>query len=268
MSNRVYAQNIKVNKVIGEKEELVFSILQLALQKSSPESRIIQMNNEIPVGRLVEETDAGRIDLMWAGSSKELDNKLLAVRIPLLKGLLGHRIFIIRDGEQTRFDAIKELSQLSRYSAGMGHFWGSTRVLREAGLPVETSVKYKNLFHMLDGGRFDYFPRAAHEPWSEVKAHPDLSLQVEKKLLLIYPYAMYFYLKKSSLELHETLSSGLELAIADGSFDELFFSNPMIKSAVEESDFSQRTVMRIANPDMHPDTPIERAELWLDVASL
>ncbi|MCC2605177.1 diguanylate cyclase [Planctobacterium marinum] len=262
------ADTIKVNKVVGEKEELILSILELALRKSGNTRNLAQLDTEIPVGRLVEETDAGRIDLMWAGSSKVLDDKLNAVRIPLLKGLLGHRIFIIRQGDQARFDSVTSLSSLSQFTAGMGHFWGSTRVLKEAGLKVETSVKYQNLFHMLDGGRFDYFPRAAHEPWSEVKSRPELGLQVEKNLLLIYPYAMYFYLRKDSVQLHASILNGLEQAITDGSFDSLFFANPMIKSAVEESHFSHRVVMRIANPDMHPDTPVGRPELWLDIAKL
>lgn len=268
LASGVQAGTVKVNKVVGAKEQLILSILQLALSQSSPETEILQMETEIPVGRLVEETDAGRIDLMWAGSSKSLDEKLSAVRIPLLKGLLGHRIFIIRQGDQVRFDAVTDLNDLSELAAGMGHFWGSTRVLKEAGLQVETSVKYQNLFHMLDGGRFDYFPRAAHEPWSEVKAHPELGLAVEKKLLLVYPYAMYFYLRKDSLELQGTILQGLERAISNGSFDALFYANPMIKSAVEESHFSQRVVMRIANPDMHPDTPVNRPELWLDIEKL
>ena len=116
--------------------------------------------------------------------------------------------------------------------------------------------------------RFDYFPRAVHEPWSEVAEHPDLSLDVERKLLLIYPYAMYFYVKKGNRDLHQLLLNGLELAIADGSFDQLFYSNPMIKSAVEKTQFNQRVVMRIDNPAMHPETPLARAELWLDVAHL
>ena len=146
----------------------------------------------------------------------------MAVRIPLLKGLLGHRIFIIRNGDQKRFSRIDNLTHLSQLQAGMGRFWGSTKVLKEAGLPVVTSVKFKNLFHMLDGSRFDYFPRAVHEPWTEVAEHSELALDVERNLLLIYPYAMYFYMKQGNSRLHQLLMQGLELAIADCSFDKFF----------------------------------------------
>lgn len=262
------AAEIRVNKIEGAKEQLIFSILKLVVEKNSSDNQITQRKQEVPVARLVEETLAKEIDVMWAGSSSVLDDKLRAVRIPLLKGLLGHRIFIIRDGVQNKFNNINNLNELGRLKAGMGHFWGSTKVLRNAGLPVVTSVKYENLFHMLDGSRFDYFPRAVHEPWSEVSNHPDLPLTVEKRLLLIYPYAMYFYIRKDNEALYNLLATGLEAAIADGSFDELFFSSPMIKAALQQTEFSQRIVMRIDNPDMHPDTPISRPELWLNVSEL
>ena len=253
---------------MGSKEELIHSILKMSLSYSHKTDLLAQKEEEIPSGRLVVDTEEGNIDLMWAGSSAELDERLLAVRIPLLKGLLGHRVFIIREGDQPRFDTISTLTELSKLQAGMGRYWGATKVLREAALPVITSVKYKNLFDMLDGSRFDYFPRAAHEPCSEVKEHAQLPLTVEQRLLLIYPYAMYFYVKKDNHRLHQMLLSGLEKAIEDGSFDELFYKHPMIRSAVEKTKFAQRITMRIDNPAMHPETPTYRPELWLDIQRL
>ena len=150
----------------------------------------------------------------------------------------------------------------------MGSLWGSTRVMEAAGLPVVKSVKYSGLFYMLDGERFDYFPRAVHEPWAEIASMPNLNLKVEEKLLLIYPYAMYFYVQKNNHTLHAKLEKGLEAAIADGSFDALFFNNTLIKDALNRTNLNNRRVLRIANPEMHPDTPVNRPELWLDVRSL
>lgn len=42
----------------------------------------------------------------------------------------------------------------------------------------------------------------------------------------------------------------------------------MVKAAVEKTDFKDRIVMRIDKPAMHPDTPLYRSELWLDVENL
>lgn len=264
----VQAQDIRINKVAGEKEELIYSVLALAWSKVAPNGKIIQANEELPVSRLPVEVGEQRLDLMWAGASAKNDDQMLAVRIPLLKGMLGHRVFIIKQGDQSRFNGVQSVSDLSNLDAGMGRSWGSTKVLEQAGLKVVTSLKYENLFHMLEGGRFDYFPRAIHEPWAELANHQGLGLQVESRLLLIYPYAMYLYLHKDNLALHARLTEGLEMAIADGSLDELFYANAMVKAALDKGRLGERLVLRIPNAAMHKDTPTDRPELWLDISKL
>ena len=234
------AEDIRINKVADEKEELLLSVLELVWSKADPNGKIIQLNDE----------------------------QMLAVRIPLLKGMLGHRICIIRQGDQHKFNDIRSISDLARLDAGMGRTWGSTKVLEQAGLNVVTAMKYENLFHMLEGGRFDYFPRGIHEPWAELAKYPELPLEVEKRILLIYPYAMYFYLQKDNRALHAKLTRGFEQAIADGSFDELFYSAPMVKQVIEKGDIKDRLVLRMPNNEMHKDTPVDRPELWLDVNKL
>ncbi len=262
------AETLKINKVEGEKEELIFSLLKLALEKVDPNVQIEQLDEVIPEGRWASGVEDGSLDLLWAGSSKDLDERMLPVRIPLLKGLLGHRVFLIRREDQPKYDAVSNLDDLKSLHAGMGSLWGSTRVLEAAGLPVVKAVKYPSLFYMLDGGRFDYFPRAVHEPWAEIASHPTLNLKVEEKLLLIYPYAMYLYVRKDNRALHHKLNQGLELAIADGSFDLLFFNNTLIKDALNRTNLANRLILRIPNPEMHPDTPVHRPELWLNVNKL
>lgn len=262
------AEDIRINKVADEKEELLLSVLELVWSKADPNGKIIQLNDELPVSRLPVEVETGAIDLMWAGASAKNDEQMLAVRIPLLKGMLGHRICIIRQGDQHKFNDIRSISDLARLDAGMGRTWGSTKVLEQAGLNVVTAMKYENLFHMLEGGRFDYFPRGIHEPWAELAKYPELPLEVEKRILLIYPYAMYFYLQKDNRALHAKLTRGFEQAIADGSFDELFYSAPMVKQVIEKGDIKDRLVLRMPNNEMHKDTPVDRPELWLDVNKL
>lgn len=156
------AENLTINKVKGEKEELIFSLLRLALEKVDPKVNIEELNEVIPEGRCISKVQDGSLNVLWAGASKELDEHMLPVRIPLLKGLLGHRVFLIRREDQYIYNAINNLEDLKKLKAGMGTFWGSTRVMEAAGLPVVKSVKYPSLFYMLDGERFDYFPRAPH----------------------------------------------------------------------------------------------------------
>jgi hypothetical protein len=262
------AETITSKQAAGEKEQLVFRILQLAIEKSGSALDIKQATDDYNEARLMTEVESGHVDVMWAGAAPEKDKRLQAIRIPILKGLLGHRIFIIRKADQNKFSQIKTFEDLKQFSAGQGTFWGDTKVLKNAGLPTVTTIKYNNLFPMLEGGRFDYFPRAVHEPWNEVETHADLNLVVDKNIMLVYPYAMYFYVNKNNKKLHDIIYRGFETAIEDGSFDELFFNDPSIQDVLKKADLPNRRVFRVDNPFMHPDTPNDRKAFWLDVNSL
>lgn len=267
-SSAASALTIKTNKVDSDKEELLYSVLKLALSKSAPNTKFEQTSEVMTEERLVSEVNSGNLDVMWAGASQSKEEQLKVIRIPVLKGMLGHRLLIIKKSDQHRFNGVKTLADLKQFKAGQGRFWGDTKVLKAGGIPTVTTVKYNNLFPMLEGGRFDYFPRAVHEPWSEVASRPELGLTVEKNLMLVYPFAMYFYVAADNQKLHDLIYEGFEAAIADGSFDELFFNNKMIKDVLEQAKLSTRTIIRIDNPFMHPDTPYDRKEFWLDVINL
>jgi ABC-type amino acid transport substrate-binding protein len=257
---------VKIKNISGDNEMLIESILKLALSKSDLNLQVQRSKENYSDSRLIEEVESGGLDVMWAGANQSIESRLKTVRIPVLKGLLGHRIFIIRASDQSKFEKINSLDELKQYRAGQGTFWGDTQILKSANIPTVTTLKYPNLFPMLEGGRFDYFPRAIQEPWSEVESRPELNLVIDKHIMLVYPYAMYFYVNQSNDALYEKLYSGLNKAIMDGSFDKLFFENPMIKSVLRKAHLSSRKVFRISNPLMHPDTPYDRKEYWLDVS--
>lgn len=262
------SENIVINKVNDARAELIKDVLTLAFAKSSPNIKLAELPEKMPFSRLKQEMDMGNVDVIWGSSGKTIENELMPIRIPILKGLLGYRIFIIRTDAQDRFNGVNNLAQLQQLSAGQASYWGDTKVLKRAGLAVVTSLKYKNLIHMLEGGRFDYFPRGIHEIHSEVDNQTELDVAMEKRLLLVYPYAMYFYVHKQNKALYDKLNRGFELAIADGSYDALFFNNALIKDALYNTNLQRRTVIRIENPNMHVKTPFDRAELWLNIDEL
>lgn len=247
-----------------EKDKLIHQLLDLALSKTGSNVEYIAQPNQLSAGRLVERVESNKVDVFWAGMSPEVEEALAPIRIPIFKGLLGHRIFVIRRGDEHRFKSVKTLSDLQHFSAGQGRFWGDTDILQKAGLPVTTTVKGANLWPMLDGGRFDYFPLAVHEPWSEIDARPDLDLTVDSNVLLVYPFAMYFYVNKNNTELYKAIKTGMNIAIEDGSYDKLLFNSSMLKDALVRAKVADRVVIRIANPAMHPDTPVDVTKYWFD----
>lgn len=252
------------------KENLIAEILKLALSKTA-ESASYQFQplpNAQTEGRSVEMLKEGSMTVMWAGTQKHYEQSLLPIRIPVLKGMLGHRIFIIRQGEESRYAGINNLADLQRFAVGQGRFWGDTVVLKHAGLEVVTPVKYESLFPMLEGGRFDLFPRAIHEPWSEVSARAELNLSIEPRVLLIYPFAMYFFVAPDNQALATAIEQGFMQAIEDGSYDQLFFAHPMIKDAISLARLQERVVIRLENPNMSEQTPIDDERLWLNIEDL
>ena len=272
MSQLVWAEReIRHNYAAGNpKEELALDILKLALE-TAPGNETYSFRSVpefLSEGRLMQTLEDGDIDVAWAGTQSEYEERLRPIRVPIFKGLLGHRIFIIRQGDQARFNRVQSLDDLREIPGGQGRFWGDTKILQHSNLNIITTSKYENLFPMLEGGRFDYFPRGVHEPWSEVKSRPELNLTVEKRILLIYPLPMYFFVEKSDKDLAGAIEQGLRRSIEDGSFDEFFFNRPIIKNALEQANLAERLVLRIPNPNLSPQTPLEEKQLWLDISDL
>lgn len=249
----------------NDKNALVLELLELAIEKSGSNIKLEPITESLTSTRAVEEVISGGLDIYWAGTRQDYEEKMQAIYVPIFKGLLGHRIFIIEQGKQPLFDNINSLADLKRLKAGQGKTWGDTQALLASGIPTVTTLKFPNLFYMLEGDRFDYFPRAVHEPWSEIERFKELNLTVEKRILLIYPLAMYFFVAKENKELYKAINDGLEKAIADGSFDKVFYSSPLIKDALAKTNIKERLVIRIPNPGMSQRTPFDRKELWLDL---
>ncbi|AWB69160.1 diguanylate cyclase (plasmid) [Saccharobesus litoralis] len=273
LSNSVSAQEITIrhNKVsgVGAKEEYQFGLLKLALSYDKQNTYVYEESSRFLMqARMVEDVAAHSLDVAWTGTSKTLEQKLMPVRIPLYKGLLGHRIFIIRADAQYKFDSVETFEQLKSLTAAQERTWADTAILRDAGIPVIGTRTYENLFYMLEGGRYDYFPRGVHEPWSEVTQYPDLPLTIEKRILVKYPLPAYFFVSKDNPELAQKIKRGLMAAIEDGSFDNYFFNNPMIKDVIRKAHLEDRVVFEIDNPFIPEDTPFDDARLWLHIEDL
>ena len=212
------------------------------------------------------ETHSGTITILVHGNVSDYEQRLLPIRFPLDKGLLGYRVFLIRGEEQSKFDVVNSLDELRHYTIGQGQGWGDVTILRHAGLNVVEGESYEGLFGMLAAGRFDLFSRGVVEVGDELSRqkgdHPELA--IERHLMLYYPLTRYFYVTRSAAgeALARRISTGLERMLKDGSFDRMFqaFKSPFER----EIGFSNRLLIRIDNPLETPETPLDRQELWYD----
>jgi len=247
-----------------------YDVLELALAKTVKTHGQYNLQNSKVVmrqGRAIKQlVDSNLIDVIWTMTSIEREQQLIPVRIPLLKGLLGYRVFIICKGNQQAFSDINSLSQLSKLTAGLGHDWPDTQILRANGLPVVTNSNFEGLFGMLQKGRFDYFPRGVNEAWAEVALHKENNVAVEQSLLLQYPAPLYFFVSPNNAKLAQRLEQGLRIALADGSFDRLFYQHLHPETLINLQSMNKRKTFTLKNPLLPQLTPLQDETLWLTVS--
>ncbi|QEY14893.1 diguanylate cyclase [Cellvibrio sp. KY-GH-1] len=252
----------------SEKDKLIYDLLVLSLSKTDVNVCLTQLEQVITDARKTRRVEEGSLSLKWSSASNPLEKNLKPIKVPIFKGLLGYRIFVIRKGDQNRFNSIKTLEDLRKLTAGQGYFWGDTKILQTAGIPVVTAAQGRNLWSMLASHRFDYMPLAVHEPWLDLEHRAELQLEVEKNLLLVYPSAMFFYVSTENKVLYDLISSGMERAINDGSYDRLFYQSRMIQAVVERVNLSTRKVIYIYNPLIDTNLLPTNPKYWFPLPSL
>lgn len=236
-------------------------LLDLALSKSGHAYRLEQNPGEALQGRVVTELEeGGPVDVMCSMTSIERENRLLPVRMPLDKGLLGYRIGLVRSADKELLSKAVRLQDLSQLQIGQGHDWPDVDILSSNGLHVHGVAGYENLFFMLAGGRIDYLSRSVMEISAELEEHPSLNLVMEPYLVLYYPTAQYFFVNRNNKRLAGLIEHGLEKAIADGSFEQLF--QQYYANALRDAHFERRRLIKLNNPLLPPQTPLGRKELW------
>jgi hypothetical protein len=210
------------------------------------------------------------LDVITRPTAKDIEKQLDPIRIPIEKGLLGYRIFLIRAADQPTYSKVQTLDALKRLRAGQEKDWLDVTIYRSNGFDLVTGSNYESLFEMLANDRFDYFPRGVTEVFSEFNSHHKLlpNLAVERDLMIHYPFASYFWVanNKKGAVLRRRITEGLESMIRDGSFDAFFWR--FYRASIERAGLEHRRVFEIENT-MLPDTmPLDRPELWFDPAKI
>lgn len=256
--------NIRYPRPLSNNDQRVaypIKLLELAISKQTTLYHLRPDTTPMPQARALKTLfKQDGIDIVWTMTSIDRELQFLPIRVPIYKGLIGWRLFLINPHNQHKFNAIVNLAGLRKLIVGQGHDWPDTRILTENGFSVLSTPNYESLFEMLKKDRFDFLPRSIVEIWGELDSRLDLHFQVEKKLLLRYPAAMYFFVNRNNPKLAKDIESGLLLAIEDGSFDRLFFEEN--ENMIKKAHISERIIIDIPNPLMSENTPLKRTEFW------
>ncbi|WP_229490581.1 substrate-binding periplasmic protein [Pseudoduganella namucuonensis] len=249
-----------------ERGDYPFQLLQMALIKAGSPHQLVMTPHHMQQNRSIVEIMAatGTLHIVATMTSREREEKLLPVRIPISKGLIGWRMLLVRADQVELFRGAKTLADLKPYKLAQGHDWPDLAILRGNGLAPTPVSTYDSLFGMLKAGRVDYVPRAVNEIWPEAARHKELA--VEPHVVLHYPTADYYFLNRADGHLAEQIRRGLELAIADGTMDQLFYQH--YGKALRRSRLDKRRVLELKNPGLPAATPLDRKELWFRLEDL
>jgi len=202
------------------------------------------------------------IDLTWRMTSQKLEQQLQAIYFPILKGLMGYRIFIITKKQQHLFNKNTSLETLHNLHLGQGLNWPDTEILLANGFNVIQG--HDNfLIEILKKQRFDYFPRALHEPWPEIAG--DNTLAVEKHLMLHYPAPVFFFVNKENKRLQQRLKFGLNELLASGKFEHFFLNHPITSGITTKANVNTRSTFSLENPLLSEQTKNQLTDerLWI-----
>lgn len=246
------------------RDDYPLAVLKLAMEKSGRDYNLRPASREMTQTRLMLDLElGGEITVAWVGTSAVYERRFLPVRVPIYRGLLGYRLFIIHKDNQRLFDRVTSLTRLANFRAGQGTGWADIEILENAGLIVH-AAPYDSLINMLSHRRIDYFPRGVNEAFPELAAqkaeHADL--RVEENLLLVYPFALFFFVNRDNRPLAAAIRSGLERAYDDGSFLSLFNSHPHIQSILDRADLDRRRRFDVPNPLLSEETRAIPDRYW------
>lgn len=243
-------------------------LLEMSLEKTAEKygTAEVAFTLQMEQGRAFFELEKGSmIDVYWAGTSIEREQKFIAIRIPLVKGILGFRMGIVHRDRERIFAKIQDLEDLKKFDACQGAHWPDSDILEAAGLKVVRNAAYESMFLQVSRKRCDYFPRGVHEGVVEMEAraekYPNLTLS--REVIIYYPFPMYFFVSASKIGLADRLTEGLKKAVADGSFEKHMRQHPTTAHLFPMENWINATTIVLENPELPKDTPVDDQRYWI-----
>lgn len=215
------------------------------------------------------ESGRGRVNIVSRATNRELESRLLAVPIPLDKGLLGARLFLVTPATQKRLAGVQTLEQLKAFSFGLASSWTDVKVLGAAGFRIVLADDYPSLFSMLSAGRFDIFSRGVVEIVAEWRNYKETlsNLQIEQRLMLQYPLPRYFFVPRTpeGERMAERIADGLQRLRANGEYERRYRSWKQL--VLRELDIAGRQVLRLGNSELSDAAPLNDSFWWDDLSA-
>lgn len=201
-------------------------------------------------------------------SSPERESKVQSIPIPLLKGLIGLRVMIIRKNDQDKFPISLNIEDFKNIRLGQANDWPDSDILEFNGMSLFRFPNYQTSFQLLNNSRFVGYPRGITEALSEIEENKNFEFVLEKNHLFYYPAPFYFYVNKKNKRLYDRLLLGLNRLIEKGEFDKLLFSDPTVRDALINTNIINRKVHYLTNPLFDNQKVLNDKRLWIDMTKI
>ena len=185
---------------------------------------LVPLNDKVTQWRAEQLLSSGKVDVLAFAPNAQRERLLQPVRMDILKGIIGYRVFFVRKEDSARFARMNAQQFRAGVRLGLNGQWADYPIMKNNGYQMLAAIGYESLFEMLVAGRFDAFPRGLNEVGGEMQEqlprYPALTL--EKTKALYYPFPVYFWVSKENTALASRVLQGLKMAERDGSFKALF----------------------------------------------
>ena len=182
--------------------------------------------------------------IMAMGANKQFERSMLPVYAPVYLGIgSGYRLMLISKKIQNQIRRVRNLNDLKEFSVGQGKGWSDVEILENAGLEVFGIGKEDRLIRMTAANRFDLYSRGLFEIFPEFEEnkdeHPELA--IDDHLLIVYPFAIFFFTGPAQTELRDAILEGMRNIYASGELQDLLVSHPTTRGTLNKADLAART---------------------------
>jgi len=244
-----------LEKALNETIEEYGAYKLVTMELPYSQDRSLQFLNQVDI-----------LDIMHSVSSSKREQQFIAIKFPLLAGLMGKRMLFVHKSSLPDFSTITNADKLRKKIACQGLHWPDSDILEANNYAVTRVVRFEAMFEMLMLGRCDYFPRGIHEIVPEFnefsQQYPNLA--VVQKLILSYPAPVYFFVGLHNKKLAERLELGLKRLKLNGSFEEMLKRNPLTQHVFPLSKWRDVTVFPLNNRDFPQIKVNVTSEDWLN----
>jgi|GEM_PF-3264053 len=188
---------------------------------------------------------------------------LYQIKPPIMAGLLGMRLILVKRSNINKMRELRSTGQFKQEAiAGFSRHWLDFELLESNGFKLSSATGTINLLKMLAHQRVDYLPRGLPEIFWELQElevpYPNVVLWPEQ--VLYYPLPFHFYINPKHQDIGERIEYGLQQAMADGRFKQLFTEH--FSAEIKWLQTQNYDTLLLSNPHINTQQIPKHQEWW------